>query len=351
MNTQNALSVLRNTMKKQWLLVSFFAVITFLVVVLMTGVTMFTNRVYITDGEDVKCVLTTETDIDKVLSENKYKIGKDDIVDFKGFENNTGKVNIARAFNVKLTADGKTLDIPIARGTVADILTKATVTVSDNDLMNIGLTEAVNANTNIVIQRVTFDEVTAESAIAFQTTNTNSSKKLKGTETVTTAGQEGVLSTVTKNTYIDGVVTTSEVLSQTVIKEPVTKVITVGTAYRSTVSQIAPESFTVDANGIPVSYSKVLTGRSAAYSANPGARTASGRPAVVGNVAVNPNIIPYGTKLYITSADGKHVYGYAVAADTGGALASGRIMVDLFMATTAECNRWGIQTVNIYILK
>lgn len=350
MNTQSALSVLRSTMKKQWILASFFAVVTFLVVVLMTGVTMFTNRVYITDGQDVKCILTAEEDINKILSDNGYTIGKDDLIDFKGFENNTGNVNIARAFNVKLTADGKTIDVPIARGTVADVLTKAAVSVSDVDLMNIGLTEAVAPTTSIVIQRVTYNEVTSESAIPFQTTTTTSAKKLKGTETVTTQGQDGVLSTVTKNTYIDGVLSTSAVLSQTTIKEPVTKVVTVGTAYRSTVSQIAPASFALTGDGVPVSYSKVLTGKSAAYSAGPGARTASGRPAAVGNVAVDPKIIPYGTKLYITSTDGKHVYGYAVASDTGGALRSGRIIVDLFMATTAECNKWGIQQVNIYVL-
>ena len=47
-----------------------------------------------------------------------------------------------------------------------------------------------------------------------------------------------------------------------------------------------------------------------------------------GTVAVDPDVIPYGTKLYITSTDGKFVYGYAVATDTGIAVQKGQILVD-----------------------
>ena len=64
----------------------------------------------------------------------------------------------------------------------------------------------------------------------------------------------------------------------------------------------------------------MFTATAVAYSARPGAGTASGRKAIPGHIAVNPNVIPYGTKLYITTPDNKVVYGYAVAADTGTAL-------------------------------
>ena len=40
----------------------------------------------------------------------------------------------------------------------------------------------------------------------------------------------------------------------------------------------------------------------------------------MGNVAVDPRIIPYGSKLFIMSADGKYVYGYGIACDTGGSV-------------------------------
>ena len=350
MNTRNALSVLKATMKKQWLIVSFFAVITFLTVVLMTGVTIFTNRVYITDGDNVRCILTTSEDVNEILKDNGYKLLNDDIIDFNGFKDNTGNVKINRAFDVKLTTDGMTVEIPMARGTVSDVLTKANVTVSDDDLLNIGLNEPVNADTDIVIQRVTHEVVATDTAIPFETTTINNPNLSKGKETVKTEGVEGSLQTVQKYTYVDGELTTTTLISETVLKPAVNKVVTVGTATRTPISQVAPQTLAFDNNGVPLNYKKVLTGKSAAYSARPGAKTASGRLAQVGTVAVNPKVIPYGTKLYITSTDGKHVYGYAIAADTGGALMDGRIIVDLFMANNADCSKWGIQQVNVYVL-
>jgi 3D (Asp-Asp-Asp) domain-containing protein len=59
-------------------------------------------------------------------------------------------------------------------------------------------------------------------------------------------------------------------------------------------------------------------------------------------VAVDPNVIPLGTKLYIEG------YGYAVAGDTGGAIKGKRI--DLFMANRDDCFNWGRRTVKVRIL-
>ena len=73
----------------------------------------------------------------------------------------------------------------------------------------------------------------------------------------------------------------------------------------------------VDHNGNTVAYSRVVNGSGTAYTAPAGALTATGVAAYHGGVAVNPNIIPYGSKLYITSTDGSVVYGYATAVDTG----------------------------------
>ena len=77
----------------------------------------------------------------------------------------------------------------------------------------------------------------------------------------------------------------------------------------------------------------------------------AGRRADVGHVAVNPDVIPYGSKLYITSADGKFIYGYAIAADTGTGLMQGIVDVDLFYDTYYESCLNGRRIVNIYILE
>ena len=94
----------------------------------------------------------------------------------------------------------------------------------------------------------------------------------------------------------------------------------------------------------------MLTGTGTAYTARRGARTSTGKAVKVGLVAVDPRKIPYGTRLYIVSSDGRYNYGYAIAADTGGALRSGRVLVDLFYNTERECVNFGRRQVKVYIL-
>jgi len=105
-----------------------------------------------------------------------------------------------------------------------------------------------------------------------------------------------------------------------------------------------------DANGFKIPYKQKLEGAGTAYTAKPGALTASGAPVYYGGVAVNPDVIPLGSKLYIVSNDGRYVYGYATAIDTGGALYSGQALVDLFYWTERECFDFGRRAVTVYVL-
>lgn len=66
-----------------------------------------------------------------------------------------------------------------------------------------------------------------------------------------------------------------------------------------------------------------------------------GIPLGRGVVAVDPNVIPMGTKLYVEG------YGEAIAADQGGAIRGNRI--DLFFDSKFEADNWGIRTVKVYI--
>jgi 3D (Asp-Asp-Asp) domain-containing protein len=68
-------------------------------------------------------------------------------------------------------------------------------------------------------------------------------------------------------------------------------------------------------------------------------RTASGLPVGHGIVAVDPSVIPLGTRLYVPG------YGEAVAADTGGAIRGA--VIDLWFPTTADAHAWGRRTVVI----
>lgn len=94
----------------------------------------------------------------------------------------------------------------------------------------------------------------------------------------------------------------------------------------------------------PERYKRVIAMHSTAYSpASAGGNiTYSGTRVRRGVVAVDPNVIPLGTRMYI---DG---YGYAIAEDIGGAIKGNT--VDVAFLSLNECYQWGVRDVNVYIL-
>jgi len=103
-------------------------------------------------------------------------------------------------------------------------------------------------------------------------------------------------------------------------------------------SQAAPTPAAAAASAVSVvDGARTLTVTSTGYSM-PG-RTATGLPVGPGIVAVDPAVIPLGTRLSIPG------YGEGVAADTGGAVQG--LTIDLWFATLGEALAWGRRTVTI----
>lgn len=126
------------------------------------------------------------------------------------------------------------------------------------------------------------------------------------------------------------------VVGSTVVKEPVKEIIAEGTKVKEN---------TIHGK----KYVKKIVMQGTAYDPSAGSLTAMGTRARVGAVAVDPRVIPLGTKLYIESMDGFPTYGFAVAEDTGGAIKGKRI--DLFYNTNREANRFGRRNVMVYVLE
>ena len=328
---------------------SFVTVLTFL-----TGVTVFATQVYVTDGGTREYILTTDEDVQGdvrgFLLDKGYDLDRNDLITCTNVNEGTLKIDITRAFYVSVTAEGRTTVVPMISGTVKDVLEQTEITVDDDDLINVGLNEQVGPNTEIVINRVTSANEVLRTEVEYDTEYLSSANYKIGYSEVIVPGEVGYRETVAENTYVDGELSESVVISSEIVEEPVDAVVKVGSSAKDPISKLAPDNFELDKNGLPVHYTKVLTGKATAYSAKAGAKTASGRYAIVGHVAVNPEIIPYGTKLYIVSTDGRTVYGYAIAADTGTGLMDGTVMVDVFMESYAASCRWGAKEVNMYVL-
>ena len=106
-----------------------------------------------------------------------------------------------------------------------------------------------------------------------------------------------------------------------------------------------PEDVVETPNGY-VPYTQVLGMEATAYLPTDGSGagiTAMGIPATYGIVAVDPDIIPLGTRVYIPG------YGEALAADTGGAIYGYKI--DLCMEDYWQAMDFGRRTVTVFVLK
>lgn len=296
-----------------------------------------------------------------------------------------------------------------ASGTVEDALIKAGIDTDRDDIVTPSLETSLTDGLIITVKNVKLLKVTKKEAIPFETAYVDDETLPEGETEIVTYGREGTKKTIYKVKKIDGEETERELLSEEVIEEPVTQIIANGTmvpasetydeyvpdstnenydiygysydygdefyneseesaagAYSeeiiytedgikaSSVPAISqfdvPANIVLDENNVPINYVRTVHGKACAYTAEPGALMSTGKEVFQGYVAVNPEIIPYGSKLYIVADDGE-VYGYAIAADTGGSVMRGSIVVDLFMWSYDDCIQWGNKNVTIYIIE
>ncbi len=264
-------------------------------------------------------------------------------------------INIENGYSVKITADGKTEKVVAPLGTVENALKSLDYNITKDDIISVDKDAEIKPDMKIKIQRVTYKQTTKTEKIYYDTVTKTSEDLEVGETKVETKGKNGVKEVTSKVKYIDGKKTNSKIVKEKVIKKPVKKVVLVGQDKSQTtyapfeITSNGANTFT-DSSGNTVAYSRVLTGSGTAYTAPAGSGTATGVTAYLGGVAVNPNIIPYGSRLYIVSTDGSFVYGYATAVDTGGALMEGSAIVDVFYPTYDECVNFGRRDVNVYVL-
>ena len=172
----------------------------------------------------------------------------------------------------------------------------------------------------------------------------------KGKTKVVRQGKEGVAEKSYLVVYRDGKEVSRKYLNSKVITKPVNELIEYGTV-----------AVLLTSRGDTLRYKRCIEMRASAYDnsyastgkspGHPGyGITASGMRTRPGVVAVDPRVIPLGSRLYIESMqNGVPSYGRAVAADTGGAIKGNKI--DLFFKTSREVNNWGVRKVKVYVLE
>ncbi len=305
--------------------------------------------------------ITACKNIEYTLAKNAVTIGPNDHVTpaigepvYEGLT-----IAIERAFGVTVFADDNTTQIDILPGTVTQALEKAGITLDGDDETIPAPDAALTAGMEVKVLRVEYAQRTECEKIEFTKTVKKSKEMYIGDSKQVQAGADGEKSVVYSDRFVNGVLEKSSVVSEDVTRKSIAQITLVGTQikvstikFQSGLSPISdlplPADIKLDANGIPLNYAKIIDGTAKAYSG--GGTTSTGLPARVGHIAVDPSQIPYGTRLYVVSLDGKYIYGYCIAADTGGFVKTNGCTIDIYMNTVEECNRWGHRGVRIFVL-
>ena len=170
-----------------------------------------------------------------------------------------------------------------------------------------------------------------ESPVEFEIVKKEDPSLSQGKEKILVEGKKGHVSRQYEVIKENGKEVKRKILSETVMKEKRNQVVAVGTKDTSV------QTMNVNATG-----GKEIYVSSTAYTAS--CNGCSGVTATGLNlknnpdakvIAVDPSIIPLGSKVYV---DG---YGYAVAADKGGAIKGHKI--DVFFSSTSDAYRWGVK--------
>jgi 3D (Asp-Asp-Asp) domain-containing protein len=232
--------------------------------------------------------------------------------------------------SVMVNLDGVPRMVTTDAQTVGELLDELSATIDTEYLLDdFSETDAVTDMMTISLTSVTEKIVATTDAVPYKTIEKASTTLQPGERRVVQEGQEGQSSIVNKEVYHGSQFVSSELVEKKVITDAVDEIIEVGA------SNVI--------NGM--TYKKSISAKVTAYTpydAGCNGITATGAKATKGVIAVDPSVIPLGTKVYVPG------YGVAIAADTGGAINGNRI--DVCYDTKNEAFSWGVQNVTVYVL-
>jgi 3D (Asp-Asp-Asp) domain-containing protein len=216
-------------------------------------------------------------------------------------------VLVQRATAVSLSVGGaRTATVYTHSETVAELLAEQGVKLTAGDSVTPGPATALIDGMTVAVTVVRSVTEVGDTPIPFQTIYRADSSRLEGEYVELQAGINGYVHREYSVTYEDGAEVGRVLLSETVV-QPDNRIIAQGTSVVAA-AVAAPVGDPQCGRTLRV-WATWYTAASAG-----GGTTATGTAVRKGTVAVDPRVIPLGTRMYIPG------YGYGVAEDTGGAV-------------------------------
>ncbi|GFN35736.1 3D domain-containing protein [Tepidimicrobium xylanilyticum] len=300
------------------------------------------------DGEE-KNIITYKDTVEDLLKQENISLTEGVYINVPldaKLENNMNII-IKTPKTYILAFGDKKVEVNSVENKVQDILKDLNVDLGEKDYTYPGLDDIIAPGSEIMVTKVTEVIEEHEEVIAHEKIVRKNNRLDIGNENTIQEGKDGLKKVKVKKTFENGQLVSEDILEEEIIEEAIPHIVERGTkniliSSRGNIRYI--KAITMIATAYDLSYES--TGK------RPGDKyygiTASGTKARPGVVAVDPRVIPLGTKLYVQSLDGTEDYGFCVAEDTGGAIKGNKI--DLFFNTAKEVKQFGRRKVKVYIL-
>jgi len=325
------------------------AIVLLLSMMITTGFTTI-KHVTIDDGSgELKTAVTMKGTVSAILAEQNIEIKQGDIVTpaLNVEVLRDQQISIQRASQVVMTIDGVPTTYYSVASTVGEFLKENNIIIGEHDGFNAAMQDAITNGLNLNINRVNEYYYTVDEPIPYSVNESTTYSLPKGEYNILQQGQNGTLQKQYVIRYENGVKVSEEFVSETVTQQPVEEIREAGLldVVHTSAGNIAVRStHYMQATGYDIGYESC-----GKWPGDPlYGITATGIRATYGIVAVDPRVIPLGSKLFIQTTDGSFTYGYALAADTGGAIKGNRI--DLCFDSRQEALNFGRRNVVVYVL-
>ncbi len=283
------------------------------------------------DGKVIETRVFFTNTVDGVLVKQKVALGKHDRVEpsLNSKIKKDTRIVVTRAFPVKIIADGSSKEIITTPISIKEAIRLAGFELGEKDIVKTVPVPNTVPNQEIEVIRVSESEIKEEQAIPCGVERTSDNSLERGLTKTVSAGKNGLALNTVRITYHNGQEVKREVINSQTLVEPKNRIIAMGTITA------------VSRGNQLLHFREARYMETSAYTYT-GYRTASGKHPEVGMIAVDPSIIPMGSRLYVEG------YGFGRAADTGGSIRGNRL--DLFMEERSQCLNWGRRSVKVYVL-
>ena len=288
--------------------------------------------IILVDGKTIQASALSP-DPKAILSAAGVYLGPRD--EFRVTRNEAGKssvIEVYRAIPMTLTIGSQTEFVWSGKPTVGEVAESRGYPASSYKTFPAASTRPT-ANMNIKLLTLSDKIMEKELPVPFPIIRHPDPLMEKGMEAVVETGAPGKKLATVRQMLEDGKEVGYDILTEKILVQPKPEVLRVGTRAAS------------DPNRGTIRFKKRMVMEATAYTPFDDYQTGityTGIPAKRGIVAVDPRVIPLGTRVYVPG------YGVALAADIGGAIKGNKI--DLCIEDYHEAIRFGRRNVEVYIL-